>query len=752
MNRPSLLPIFSLAAVLLAISPAAFGVERFDDISVAPQSIVSGWTQHGYREMRVLLENLSPSQTHRVTIIYPDRAYTFGNSIRRLSRTVALGPASRANVPLWLPPLPANGNGSLRILVDDESVGSVSLPDVPRHMSRSGGRFGGSTSPATILVSRSLNYDELNRKLNSTRSGAAFSAAMATGAPDSGGRRGRVPTSWMPDSSRPGPHWLELDYDKPMPAKGVRIYETLSFPAGGAITLTGVSGTNLLTLPISGPTGPRRSGSVREFSFPETREPVKTVRLSFGPSAYAGSISIDAVELEGPSGSRWATSARASSEHSPRSAGYGGRPGSEPTQLLRAELGVADWSEYWLSYTPYDAVVFSAADLKSMPAAVQTALWRYTECGGNLVLFGGGDIPQPWQAMAASTVDGGRRYQVGFGCCFDFASDKITNLTSTAVKTVMESANNSARYWQTLPDESAANGSFPVVSDSRIPVRSTVFIMLAFVILIGPVNLLVLSRLKRRTWLLWTIPAISLVTCLMVFGYSLVREGVTPDVRTEGLTLLDQVNHRASTIGMTAFYCPLTPSDGLSFDFDTEATPLVEMWSYRYGSRVSSGGNPREVDWTRSQHLQRGWVTARVPAHFLLCKSELRRERLQLENTGGHPVVVNGLGATIQSLWLADKSGRIYIASKILAGQKAALSPDAATPKVTKALGARALFDQAGYSPADGTLTADAVSYLLPGTYLAELDSEPFLENGLGPKAKSARTRTRSVVYGILEP
>lgn len=753
MNRPSLLLVFSLAALLLAFSPAASGVERFDDITVAPQSTVSGETQHGYRELRVRLENASPSQTHRVTVIYPDRPYTLGNSISRLSRTVSLGPASRANVPLWLPPLPANGNGSLRILVDDETVGSVPLPEVPRHMSRSGGRYGGSASPATILVSRSLNYDELNRELNSARSGADFSAEKATGAPDSSGRHGRVPTAWMPDSSRPGPYWLELDYDKPMPATGLRIYETLSSPSGGEITLTGVSGTNLLTLPLSGPTGRRRSAAVREFSFSETTEPVKTVRLTFGRSAYAGAISIDAVELEGPSGrSLWASSARASSEISPMSVGYGGRPGAEPSQLLRAELGVTDWSEHWLSYTPYDAVVLSASDLQSMPPAVQSALWRYAECGGNLLLFGGGDVPQSWQSMTPSTVDGGRRYHVGFGCCFVFGSDKITDLTPAAVRSVMEFANNSARYWQSLPDESGANSSFPVVPDSRIPVRSTVFIMLAFVILIGPVNLIVLSRLKRRTWLLWTIPAISLVTSLMVFGYSLVREGVTPDVRTEGLTVLDQANHHAATIGMTAFYCPLTPSDGLFFDFDTEATPLVEVWNYRYGFRSSGGGNPREIDWTQAQHLQRGWVTARVPAHFHLRKSELRRERLQLETTDGHMTVVNGLGATIRTLWLADKSGRIYSAANILAGRKATLSPNAAAPNVTDELGPRALFDRAGYCPGEDTLATEAVSYLLPGTYLAELNSEPFLENGLGPKAKYARNRSRSVVYGILEP
>ncbi|MEJ0091569.1 MAG: hypothetical protein WDM80_17710 [Limisphaerales bacterium] len=100
----------------------------------------------------------------------------------------------------------------------------------------------------------------------------------------------------------------------------------------------------------------------------------------------------------------------------------------------------------------------------------------------------------------------------------------------------------------------------------KIPVRGIVIIMLAFVIIIGPVNIILLNRRKRRTWMLWTIPAISVVTTLIVFAYSLLREGITPDTRISGLTMLDQPNHVASTIGVTAFYCPLTPGGGLRFD------------------------------------------------------------------------------------------------------------------------------------------------------------------------------------------
>jgi hypothetical protein len=124
---------------------------------------------------------------------------------------------------------------------------------------------------------------------------------------------------------------------------------------------------------------------------------------------------------------------------------------------------------------------------------------------------------------------------------------------------------------------------------------------------------------------------------------------------------------------------------------------------------------------------------------------------LQVEGAGAQLVVVNGLGASIRSLWLADKSGKIYLATNIVAGQKANLVGSTASPNASQKLGARELSEKIGFTQLKEFDLASAPSYLLPGTYIAELDSNPFLENGLGAKAKSARNKSRSLVYGILE-
>jgi hypothetical protein len=117
---------------LLAISTAA--AEEFGDVSVDANAIYTGNTFHGYAEMRVNLENHSSSKTHVVTLVYPNNDYgNYGNNISRLSRSVKLEPGAREVVSLLQPPLPAQGDGSIRVEVDNRREGEVRAPNANNH-------------------------------------------------------------------------------------------------------------------------------------------------------------------------------------------------------------------------------------------------------------------------------------------------------------------------------------------------------------------------------------------------------------------------------------------------------------------------------------------------------------------------------------------------------------------------------------------------------------------------------------------
>ena len=240
--------------------------------------------------------------------------------------------------------------------------------------------------------------------------------------------------------------------------------------------------------------------------------------------------------------------------------------------------------------------------------------------------------------------------------------------------------------------------------------------------------------------MLWTIPAISLATTLLVFAYSLLREGITPDTRIAGLTVLDQSTHRAATIGAEGFYCPLTPSGGLTFESATEATPLVATG---YGS-----GTSREVDWSSSQHFTRGWVSARVPAHFHVRKSEPRRERIQVVNENGKLKIVNSLGAPITSIWFADAKMNLFEAHNVPAGQKGGLISSG--QNFSGKSGPGGLLRDVTFAGHEDYPVTTIGKNILPNTYIAVLEGNPFIENALGKSSSPKRTKMSAVVFGIL--
>ena len=332
---------------------------------------------------------------------------------------------------------------------------------------------------------------------------------------------------------------------------------------------------------------------------------------------------------------------------------------------------VSAWSTSWLGFSRYDGVVVTGNDVRQMPPDVQSALWRYVECGGALFVLGGGALPDSWRLekslKSEPTADSVAVavYDVGFGQCVVSPETDTISLDQDQWQLIVGSWLQTALPWRWEDGVEESNTIFSVVRSLGIPVRGLFFLMLLFAVVIGPINLIVLSRKKRRIWMLWTTPVISAITCLAVFTYATFAEGWNRHARTEGLTILDERVHRATTIGWTAFYSTLTPNDGLHFSYETELTPLA---------RSMDTNVARTVDWTHDQHLANGWVTARVPAHFMVRKNETRRERITVRR-GTDLRIVNGLGAGISQFWLAEGDGTIYSATNIPAGIEAVLTP-----------------------------------------------------------------------------
>ena len=429
-----------------------------------------------------------------------------------------------------------------------------------------------------------------------------------------------------------------------------------------------------------------------------------------------------------------------------------GSPGSSEkvaVALMRSELPVTQWSTNWLGYSCYDAILLTAKEVEEMPAQVQLAVRRYLECGG-ILLIHGRDVPI-WLSKGGVALDDGD-YIVGLG--YAAASHDDGKAGWDAFHRRLIGSPLHAYH----PEEKPGNLYNLLIAEATVPVRGLFVLVMLFGVGIGPANVWLLSRYKRRIWLWWNVPAISLLTCLIVFAYSLASEGITGRGKTASLTLLDERFHRAITIGYASYYCPLTPSVGPRFSVDTDVTLLenkLEPWR-RFSTRGLSAGL-RLVDWTNDQHLASGWVSARVPAYFQMRKNEDRRERLSVEKkTDGSLKIVNALGADIKRLYWADASGRIFEGHTIPAGAERTLSVMGTPGKeqliCSSSNGSqtflRNIFCNEWLEGFNNLIsgTQSPSEMLSPSCYIAFLDKSPFVEPGL---AGLESEHSVAIVYGI---
>jgi hypothetical protein len=411
-------------------------------------------------------------------------------------------------------------------------------------------------------------------------------------------------------------------------------------------------------------------------------------------------------------------------------------------QFAGSDVAVSQWSENWLPLGPYDGIVLTGTDFEGSPANVQNAIVRYVEAGGSLTLLGRAKLPPTW--AKAETREGLDVHYPGFGACLVQPKGDVTTLSPEAWRVLDESWKKSSRAWNQVTSPTDAHRAFPVVDNVAIPVRGLFIFMFVFVILIGPVNLYWLSRTGRRLWLLWTVPVFSLLTSGLLFVYMAITEGWHGHLRAEAITLLDERTGHATSLGWLGYYSPMTPSSGLRFDRDTELSPHIMNDMSRRGS--GRANTPLTINWTDGQLLETGWITAKVPIHFLVRRCDNRRERLPLRKAGADLFAVNGLTADVASLWLADKEGHVYKASDLRAGAEVKL--DRTSDKAS--VPADVLRD--GFSDRWLNLMRAAetspLGLLQPGSYIAVMNDLPFVEPGY---TQTQSRKLRSVVYGILK-
>lgn len=207
---------------------------------------------------------------------------------------------------------------------------------------------------------------------------------------------------------------------------------------------------------------------------------------------------------------------------------------------------------------------------------------------------------------------------------------------------------------------------FLIPSVRGVPVMAFLLLITLFTVIIGPLNYIFLWRRRRLYLLVVTIPLIALGTSLALFGYSAIAHGFATKSRSRSVTYVDQQAKTAVTIARTALYAGLAPSNGLTFSADTAVMPVWPE-DHQFDSATT--------DWTDQQNLRKGWINSRTRTQFLTLAHRDERGRLDVTPTSDGLTVTNGFEWDLAALIVSDQAGGEHYGNNIPAGATAELVP-----------------------------------------------------------------------------
>lgn len=276
---------------------------------------------------------------------------------------------------------------------------------------------------------------------------------------------------------------------------------------------------------------------------------------------------------------------------------------------------------------------------------------------------------------------------------------------------------------------------------AQLPYRVFAVLLIAFAVLIGPVNFYLVSRRKRPVLLLFTIPAISAAVTVLLLVYGILYQGLDVKTASWSTTVLDQRAHTASTIERRQLYAGLSPADGLR---PTTGTVVQQL--------DGSGGGPFAFNADsfelRTRHGQEwlltgDFVPARRSIQQLLTSDRAERGRLEVEFGADGVQVLNNLGVALESVSLRDAAGHAYeLRSELGVGARATLTP-------LDALGVWELgIELQRTSIAWGPPSALNQTLVPPGCYVAKLARGAYLDScGIEVNEQSGH----HVLFGVFE-
>jgi len=357
-----------------------------------------------------------------------------------------------------------------------------------------------------------------------------------------------------------------------------------------------------------------------------------------------------------------------------------------------AEFTPSNMSEDWRAYSGFDAIICTDDDWREMSAGVQNAILEWNRLGGKILIY---------KLNAASNfkslkIDDAEENTNKTTIYRSFSRVTIKPLASINALNVTQAAtfinhpkNKSAKIlainenYESDSTGSSINSGWSLQKAlgklSFSPVY-LILILIAFGILVGPVNLFVFAKAGQRHRLFITTPIIALGASLLLVLLIIIQDGFGGngqrvqliEVRADGgenkaYVWQEQVARTGVILGgsfETSSPAYMSPVPVAPSRF-SRVTRDNSGGSSNYTAKHGETGLAASGDWFQSRSVHGHYLESVIPT----------RSRITLKSNQGEPVINSSFDYEIQSLIYIDDSGQAWEASNIASGDSKKLTP-----------------------------------------------------------------------------
>lgn len=426
---------------------------------------------------------------------------------------------------------------------------------------------------------------------------------------------------------------------------------TLTFPAARTTERWFFAPISFGTLHAPGTYYGQRMGFTVMVSGPGIRDG----SVHFGPSVWGSSPSIPALAVS-PALEKIVTDVLTERAGQSIATSPGRRPRPSPARgSIGSNIAAVDFSQPlpdWRMWAPFGAAILTEADYNAMPAGNRAALRNWIALGGALYLSPSSATPKNAEWWGAGVV---RKLHWPLNDPTNAAWD----LPRVDSDSALPMSISLSQQKTTMAD---AIASAPKAGDWLV------YFFIGFAVLVAPVNLYAIAPARRRQWLFFTVPAISLLAVGVLATAIFFQDGTGGEGVRRALVVLLPGDNQA------AVFQEQVSRTGMLFD---TSFPLADdtlcIAAAAEDPNVNAG---RQLTYERENGRAAGdWFRSRARQAQHLRRLTPTRARVELVGTapGGAPIVQSSVGTTLREFRYVDKGGVAWQADEVPAGARVTL-------------------------------------------------------------------------------